>query len=268
MPKRIWSYVATILVTLLFGAIFQPLQYLTSLAQSGCQTFPQTNKQVCGRFLQYWQQSGGLAQQGLPFTNEFQEKSDLNGQTYTVQYFERAVFEKHPENSAPYDVLLSQLGTFRLKAKYPNGDPSPAATQATVPPSSSDITTAAGLVATIKAAGLPVAEFVSYTAETDPNRLLGRPNQYTGKANWHDSRLPAPPTVGKVDVSDGGGVEIWPTQAGAQARADYIANIGKNLPALVEYDYVLGKVLLRVSKELTPDQALAYKVALQKAGVK
>ncbi|MFL5735444.1 MAG: alpha/beta fold hydrolase, partial [Chloroflexia bacterium] len=38
---------------------------------------------------------------------------DLNGKPYTVQYFERAVFELHPENAAPYDVLLSQLGTFQ-----------------------------------------------------------------------------------------------------------------------------------------------------------
>jgi hypothetical protein len=35
-----------------------------------------------------------------------------------VQYFERAVFELHPENAAPFDVLLSQLGTFRYQAKY------------------------------------------------------------------------------------------------------------------------------------------------------
>ena len=37
---------------------------------------------------------------------------------YTVQYFERAVMEMHPENKAPFDVLLSQLGTFQYKAKY------------------------------------------------------------------------------------------------------------------------------------------------------
>jgi hypothetical protein len=35
-----------------------------------------------------------------------------------VQYFERAVMEYHPENKVPYDVLLSQLGTFQYKAKY------------------------------------------------------------------------------------------------------------------------------------------------------
>ena len=46
------------------------------------------------------------------------ERSDLDGKTYRVQYFERAVFEYHPENASPYNVLLSQLGTFRHQAKH------------------------------------------------------------------------------------------------------------------------------------------------------
>src|SRR5437763_13354569 len=49
--------------------------------------------------------------------------SDLDHKPYTVQYFERAAFEYHPENQAPYDVLLSQLGTFQYKKKYPTGAP-------------------------------------------------------------------------------------------------------------------------------------------------
>jgi iron complex transport system substrate-binding protein len=79
--------------------------------------FPETGKTLGGAFRAYWESHGGLAQQGLPISDEFQEKSALNGQTYTVQYFERAVFELHPENKAPYDVLLSQLGTFQSRAK-------------------------------------------------------------------------------------------------------------------------------------------------------
>jgi hypothetical protein len=83
--------------------------------------FPETNQSVTGRFLQYWESHGGLAQQGFPISPEFREKSDLNGKSYTVQYFERAVFEYHPENEPPHDVLLSQLGTFVYKQKYPEG---------------------------------------------------------------------------------------------------------------------------------------------------
>lgn len=92
-----------------------------AVAADTCQTFSQTGKQVCGRFLEYWQANGGLAQQGLPLSDTFQEKNAADGRTYTVQYFERAVFEAHPENQPPYDVLLSLLGSEKFKAKYPNG---------------------------------------------------------------------------------------------------------------------------------------------------
>ncbi len=89
--------------------------------EAGSRLFDETGKSVGGLFLDYWDAHGGLAQQGLPISDEFQEKSDLDGKTYTVQYFERAVFELHPENAAPYNILLSQLGTFRYKAKYEQG---------------------------------------------------------------------------------------------------------------------------------------------------
>ena len=60
-------------------------------------------------------------QQGYPITDEFQEKSEADGKVYTVQYFERAVFELHSENKPPYDVLLSLLGRFRFESKYGPG---------------------------------------------------------------------------------------------------------------------------------------------------
>src|SRR6188472_2688303 len=94
-----------------------------TLAQAGSRTFPETGKTVSGRFLDYWNTHGGLAQQGYPISNEMQEKSDTDGKTYTVQYFERAVFELHTENQPPNDVLLSLLGTFLYQQKYPNGAP-------------------------------------------------------------------------------------------------------------------------------------------------
>ncbi|HYP40884.1 MAG TPA: kelch repeat-containing protein [Chloroflexia bacterium] len=101
---------------------------ITTLAQAPqptCMQFQQTSRQVCGRFLEYWQQNGGLAQQGLPISPEMQEKSDTDGKTYTVQYFERAVFEAHPENQQPYDVLLTLLGAFEYRRKYPSGAGAP-----------------------------------------------------------------------------------------------------------------------------------------------
>jgi hypothetical protein len=84
--------------------------------------FPETGKTVSGVFLRYWETHGGLAQQGYPISEVMGEISELDGKPYTIQYFERAVFEYHPENAGTqYEVLLSQLGTFQYRKKYPNG---------------------------------------------------------------------------------------------------------------------------------------------------
>ncbi len=86
--------------------------------------FPEANgKCIGGRFLEYWQANGGLAQQGYPITDVFMEVNQADGKSYQTQYFERARFELHPENAAPYDVLLGLLGREQLMVKYPDGAP-------------------------------------------------------------------------------------------------------------------------------------------------
>lgn len=74
-----------------------------------CAYFKETSHNLCGSFADYWLSHGGLSQFGYPLTEEFTERLE-DGNTYTVQYFERARFEYHPENKAPYDVLLGQFG--------------------------------------------------------------------------------------------------------------------------------------------------------------
>ncbi|HEY8598207.1 MAG TPA: hypothetical protein VIL85_07235 [Thermomicrobiales bacterium] len=71
--------------------------------------FPETEHYISGRFREFWDTQGGLFVFGYPLTNVFSFPS-TDGKTYQVQYFERAVFELHPENAAPYDVLLTQVG--------------------------------------------------------------------------------------------------------------------------------------------------------------
>ena len=86
---------------------------------AGSVQFKETGKRLGGKFRTYWNQNGGLAQQGFPISDEFQEVSAIDGKTYTVQYFERAVFELHPENAGTkFEVLLSQLGRFQYAAKH------------------------------------------------------------------------------------------------------------------------------------------------------
>jgi hypothetical protein len=86
--------------------------------QSGEQYFPETGQTVRGRFLDYWQTHGGLAINGFPISDEFNERLE-DGKEYRVQYFERTRLEYHPENPYPYDVLLGQFGR-RILANVPN----------------------------------------------------------------------------------------------------------------------------------------------------
>ena len=101
--------------------------------------FPETGYTVRGRFLVYWLSHGldlgdggvsfreSLALFGYPISGEFAQRLE-DGTTYTVQYFERARFEYHPEHDPPYDILLGQLGR-RILATVPDAPTAP------VPPS-------------------------------------------------------------------------------------------------------------------------------------
>jgi hypothetical protein len=124
---------------------------------------------------------------------------------------------------------------------------------------------AGAVVAKLKAAGLPIANVAAVTAAGDPNQLLGRPNQNTGKDTFTDTRVDPSKArnneAGAVDL--GGAVEVFSNSSDAKRRAAYITSMEKSAPMFgTEYDYTSGSVLLRLSQALTPDQAAAYKAAL------
>ncbi len=80
--------------------------------QPGVLWFAATGHTLRGSFLTYWNQYGGLAQFGYPITEEFQETATPTAhQPLMVQYFQRARFEHHPENTAQgTEVQLGLLG--------------------------------------------------------------------------------------------------------------------------------------------------------------
>jgi hypothetical protein len=102
-------------------------------ADPDCRFFSTTNHSLCGEFRQLWE-SGGTAIFGDPISEPAPEVSETDGRTYTVQYFERSRFELHPENSAPYTVLLGLLGQWRASWLLgPSRTASPAQAQITGP---------------------------------------------------------------------------------------------------------------------------------------
>jgi len=81
-------------------------------AQGQCRNINKID--VCGRFLEQWTKPGSeqnsVYVNGFPITARRAEINTTDGKTYETQWFERARYEAHPENRAPYDVLLGLLG--------------------------------------------------------------------------------------------------------------------------------------------------------------
>jgi glucose/arabinose dehydrogenase len=94
--------------------------------------FPETGQELDGAFLQFWFWNGGLARFGFPVSRPLLERAP-DGQTYIVQYTERARLEYHPENrGGAFAVLLGRLGadlaTGRSEAPFQEAAPLPGAT--------------------------------------------------------------------------------------------------------------------------------------------
>ncbi|MDQ3547632.1 MAG: glycosyl hydrolase family 18 protein, partial [Chloroflexota bacterium] len=80
--------------------------------------FPETGHSLAYGFLEYWQANGGLARFGYPRTEEFTETDPMVGLSYTVQYFERARFEYHPEFAGTeFEVLIGHTGRWALEQR-------------------------------------------------------------------------------------------------------------------------------------------------------
>lgn len=150
-------------------------------------------------------------------------------------------------------------------SSHPAASSSQAATRSPhAPVASQTPPSAVTLAADLKAAGLDITRLIVYTAATDPNHLLGRQNGYASKVAWQDPRAAkgdAGDTRGSVGL--GGGIEVYPSAAGAQARRAYLAGFAP--PVGDGYDYVSGTAVLRLSQYLTPAQAHAYQKAFSAA---
>jgi glucose/arabinose dehydrogenase len=114
--------VLLICITLLGGVTARP-----SAAAPTSRCFRETDQCVGGRFQSYWDDNGGLPVFGFPIGEQRMERSPEGA--FSTQWFERERFEAHPENRAPYDVLLGRLGDELLRRQgrvwqsFPKGQP-------------------------------------------------------------------------------------------------------------------------------------------------
>jgi hypothetical protein len=90
------------------GITFPTQDYFVS--RPGLRYFPETRHGVADRFLQYWEQVGGLDILGFPISEQVQEMLP-DKQVYTVQYFERGRIEHHPQLAGtPFEMQMGLLG--------------------------------------------------------------------------------------------------------------------------------------------------------------
>ncbi len=129
------------------------------------------------------------------------------------------------------------------------------------------------LVNLLKENDFPIGRTVEYDEKTDPNDLLGRPNEYIEKLDFDDTvaldRAISYEYNGetyKIDVPDdpyGGTIEVFENADDAKARYEYIDSVAHSGP-LSTYMYLYDNVLIRIQKDLTPSEAKKYEEFFEK----
>ena len=117
----------------------------------------------------------------------------------------------------------------------------------------------------LKAKNSNVTEVLAWTEDTDVNGKLGRPNEYTSKADFSDSRVPEYFTsqAEKLEYGlSGGTIEVFETEADCNARYSYLKQfLDPSMGAfgLNQYMYKYKKAIFRVSYDIKPSEASTYK---------
>ncbi|MFT4086555.1 MAG: hypothetical protein QM658_05275 [Gordonia sp. (in: high G+C Gram-positive bacteria)] len=114
----------------------------------------------------------------------------------------------------------------------------------------------------IKRAVRDVVELRPVTSESDPNRILGKPNGYVAVTVLVDSRVHC--SGSELGVDCGAVVEQWPDHRSAKERAEYVTSALQGMPGIEpEHQVVKGDLLLRVSGELKPSAVHEYEKAFK-----
>lgn len=119
-----------------------------------------------------------------------------------------------------------------------------------------------------------VGALYAFNEDDDPNKQLGRPNQYVSKISWADERIDPhdfseenEEEINDLDPTEykGGTIEGFKNVADLNRRYTYIKNITLNAPMLNQYMYKKGLFLMRLDKDFTPSQAKKYENEFYKA---
>lgn len=99
------------------------------------------------------------------------------------------------------------------------------------------------VIKAFKAENLPLGQLEFFSAKSDPQQLLGKPNQYTEKAIWK--------TTEKIVHT----VEAFASEADLQARKTAVEAAAQSGAQPKEYVYAHKNILLRLHQEMLPGTA-------------
>lgn len=98
-----------------------------------------------------------------------------------------------------------------------------------------------------------IGEVVVYTAQTDPDQLMGLPNQYRSKVRFEDLRLVQPENLSECV---GGEIKVFDSSAAAQKHKKQIEKLanGESKPVILIND----TILLHLSEQFSLEMLSAY----------
>ena len=116
--------------------------------------------------------------------------------------------------------------------------------------------TAEEIINKMKEKSSNIGKVVVYTEETDSNKLLGRPNQYTSKIQFADNRVDQ--SHAEENDAIGGTIEVFNSKEDMEKRKNYIETISSSASFFTQYIYAKDYAILRLESDITPEQAKEY----------
>ena len=104
------------------------------------------------------------------------------------------------------------------------------------------------VIKAFQAANMPLGQLEFFNANSDPDKLLGKPNQYTEKAIW------------QTKAGMGHSVEVFAGDADLQARKKFYETDKKTAG-----DFLIThkNVLVRIHKEMVPETVARFEQTLK-----
>ncbi len=128
--------------------------------------------------------------------------------------------------------------------------------------------TAGDILNALKEKNNNVTDIIEWDENTDPNGKLGRPGEYTGKADFSDARVEESWTTEEEKMQsglNGGTVEVFGSKSDCNDRYEYLKQFtGADMGVfgLNQYMYKYDLVIFRVSYDVAPTDADEYKAQM------